>query len=66
MEWVAILLLAGGVFAYFRFRRKPLDLSILPEQFVVVDLACIFHSVGDFGTSAGKWVCDDGSLWLAA
>jgi DNA polymerase III epsilon subunit family exonuclease len=38
MEWIAILLLAGGVFAYFRYRRKPVDLSILPEQFVVVDL----------------------------
>ena len=38
MEWIAILLLAGGVFAYLRFRRKPLDLSVLPEKFVVVDL----------------------------
>lgn len=38
MEWIAILLLAGGVFAFFRFRRKPIDLSILPERFVVFDL----------------------------
>jgi hypothetical protein len=29
-------------------------------------LACIFHGALDFGTSTSKWVCDDGSLRLAA
>ena len=38
MEWIVVVLLAGGVFAYFQFRRKPIDLSILPERFVVFDL----------------------------
>jgi DNA polymerase III alpha subunit (gram-positive type) len=38
MEWIVIVVLACGVLAYFRYRRKPIDLSILPERFVVFDL----------------------------
>ena len=29
-------------------------------------LACIFHGVGDFGTSTSNWVLDAGSMRMAA
>lgn len=38
MEWLVIVLLVAVVYAYFQLRRIPADLSILPEQFVVIDL----------------------------
>jgi len=38
MEWLVIVLLAGGAYAFFRLRRQRPDISILPGQFVVVDL----------------------------
>lgn len=38
MEWLVVLAIGVGVFAYFRYRKPRMDLSLLPEQFVVVDL----------------------------
>lgn len=38
MEWLGFVLLVVVAFVVFRLRRKPVDLSILPERFVVVDL----------------------------
>ncbi|MBI2960914.1 MAG: 3'-5' exonuclease, partial [Betaproteobacteria bacterium] len=38
MEWLLVLLIAIGIFAYFRYGKPRVDLSVLPHQFVVVDL----------------------------
>ncbi len=38
MEWLIILFLVVGIYLFFRFRRRKVDLSMLPEQFVVLDL----------------------------
>ncbi len=38
MNWIIVGILVLGVYLYFRFRPKKIDLSMLPEQFVVFDL----------------------------
>ncbi len=38
MEWLIILILVVGAYLFFRSRGRKADLSMLPEQFVVLDL----------------------------
>ena len=38
MEWLIIIAIGVGTYAFFRHRSGRVDLSMLPEQFVVVDL----------------------------
>lgn len=38
MELLAVVIIAGILWYLFRNRKKPIDISILPEQFIVIDL----------------------------
>lgn len=38
MEWLIIIILIVGIYLFFRLRRRKVDLSLLPEQFVILDL----------------------------
>jgi len=38
MEWFILLVIGIGIFAYVRYRKPSVDLSVLPAQFLVVDL----------------------------
>ena len=38
MEWLIVLAFVVGGYLFFRMRRQNVDLSMLPEQFVVFDL----------------------------
>jgi len=38
MEWLIIIILIVGIYLFFRLRRRKVDLSMLPQQFVVLDL----------------------------
>lgn len=38
MEWSFLIIIMIGIFLYFRLRRRKSDLSMLPEQFVVLDI----------------------------
>lgn len=38
MEILAVIVVAGIVWFLFRSRKQPIDISILPEQFIVIDL----------------------------
>jgi len=38
MEWLIIIVLVVGAYLFFRSRGRKTDLSMLPEQFIVLDL----------------------------
>jgi DNA polymerase III alpha subunit (gram-positive type) len=38
MEWLVVVLLATVAYVLFRLRRNRVDISVLPEHFVVIDV----------------------------